>query len=425
MNNISDLHILKAFLSKKVYENYYQLLDKTMLAEQTKHILSEYRYYFAKSGEEYIDMEDFKCWFFHVRKHALTPENKRNYLELLNEIPLCEGFVVSELVKYYQGQKSWQKMQDLINTEGFDVEKLRDILQEYEIVSRPYSKGKKDEEYAVNLSTVFDEVINPKGLNWRLHCLNDVAPHLTKGDFVILVAYVDTGKTSFLASEVSCMAQAMDKDETVLWLTNEGRVDRILRRLCCATLERREQVIVKDLTRAQHIYEERMGRPDKVKAINIAGYNLANIKSLFAQYNPSLVVVDQLKPIAHPIANPVDKFEYICQYIRELSNEYCPVLGVAQASSNVRWTDSQGNQRAKIWLDLSDIYGSKIGVQGAAEIVIGIGRDDSKPNSRFVHVSKTKRGKYLQEEVMFDQARSLYLPGYRYQTKNILEGEGC
>jgi replicative DNA helicase len=416
MKNLSDLHLLKAFLTKKVYENFYSLVDKDLLAEQTKLLLREYGIYFNKSPQDVLNLDDFKCWFFHTRYPELSEFNRNNYNDLIENIKNCESFLVGELIQYYQGEKIWQKMQNSVRKEGFNSAKLKELIHEYERECK-HANNLKSKETLIDAESVFEEEINPNGLQWRLHCLNEALPPLSRGDFVLLVACVGIGKTSFLASEVSYMAQQLEPNEVVLWLNNEGREDRILRRLYCATLERRTQVLIKDLQKTQEIYTKRMKNLRKVVMINISGYTLPQVRSLFAHYEPSLAVIDQVTKIHCPSSTEAQRLEEVCSYVREISNEYCPILGIAQASSNVKWTDREGNRRTKIWLDLEDIYNSKIGVQGAAETVIGIGFEDSKPNSRYIYVSKTKRGKEIKQEVYFDKERSLYLPGFEHPIK--------
>jgi hypothetical protein len=52
-----------------------------------------------------------------------------------------------------------------------------------------------------------------------------------------------------------------------------------------------------------------------------------------------------------------------------------------------------GEAENKKWLKLSDMYGSRVSIQGELDYAIGIGRvidDPTKENIRYIHVSKNK-----------------------------------
>src|SRR5690606_15029506 len=76
----------------------------------------------------------------------------------------------------------------------------------------------------------------PPGLKWRLSVLNESLGDLRKGDLVIFGARPDTGKTTFLASEGTFMAQQIDPDAHVLWVNNEEDGDKVISRAIQAAL---------------------------------------------------------------------------------------------------------------------------------------------------------------------------------------------
>jgi hypothetical protein len=69
------------------------------------------------------------------------------------------------------------------------------------------------------------------------------------------------------------------------------------------------------------------------------------------------------------------------QWGRELAKEYCPVIGVSQAS---------GSGEGKKWLTMEDIDSSKTGKPGEADFIIGIGKDDEMETLRYISVLKNK-----------------------------------
>jgi hypothetical protein len=65
------------------------------------------------------------------------------------------------------------------------------------------------------------------------------------------------------------------------------------------------------------------------------------------------------------------------------------------------------------WLRLTDIYNSRVGLQGELDYAVGIGRKVDKPsqeNIRFFHVSKNKLfdGATIKFHTYFDKERCLW-----------------
>ena len=71
-------------------------------------------------------------------------------------------------------------------------------------------------------------------MRWRLKCLNQSLGSLRKGDFGFVFARPETGKTTFLASEVTRMVQQAKRP--VLWINNEEQSNKVMLRCYQATL---------------------------------------------------------------------------------------------------------------------------------------------------------------------------------------------
>ena len=66
---------------------------------------------------------------------------------------------------------------------------------------------------------------------------------------------------------------------------------------------------------------------------------------------------------------------------REIAKAYAPVITVHQADGT-----AEGVQ----WIDMSQLYMSKTGIQGEADAIITIGRQPDKGNARFMYIPKNK-----------------------------------
>ena len=103
-----------------------------------------------------------------------------------------------------------------------DVKELMDKFTEFE-----HQEVTSDEPTAIelNLSNLHTSQVATPGLRWRLNFLNQSLGSLRKGDFGFVFARPETGKTTFLASEISKMIEQTDGD--ILWFNNEEQGSKL------------------------------------------------------------------------------------------------------------------------------------------------------------------------------------------------------
>ena len=66
-----------------------------------------------------------------------------------------------------------------------------------------------------DLELLYNESIKQQGLRWRLQTLNKMLGSLRKGDFGFIFARPETGKTTFLTSEITHFA--IQAEKPILW----------------------------------------------------------------------------------------------------------------------------------------------------------------------------------------------------------------
>lgn len=102
-------------------------------------------------------------------------------------------------------------------TEGKkDYDSFAKLLEQ---LSKPQEIVLEDVEFVTDdLETLLNETFRKKGLRWRLSTLNKMLGSLRAGDFGFIFARPETGKTTFLASETTYMAQQLsEEDGPILW----------------------------------------------------------------------------------------------------------------------------------------------------------------------------------------------------------------
>jgi replicative DNA helicase len=249
-----------------------------------------------------------------------------------------------------------------------------------------YDKFKEKEKYEEivyvtdNLEDIYNETLHEPGLRWRLPTLNRMLGSLRKGDFGFIFARPETGKTTFLASEVTYFA-SQTKSE-ILWFNNEEQGSKVKVRCYQAALACELSKLYADRIRAQQVYLERTG--GKIKIYDSASIHRKQVESICKEVNPSLIIFDQIDKI-RGFDNDRKDLQLGDVYIwaRELAKKYCPVIGVSQA-------DATGE--GKKWLDMGNVSNAKTSKQAEADWILGIGavHDIGLEHIRYLHLSKNK-----------------------------------
>lgn len=266
-------------------------------------------------------------------------------------------------VQVAQGQKSFEDLTALTKT-------LEEPLEQQE--EAPF--------ITTSILEIHNEKISVPGLRWRLSTLNRAIGSLRRGNFGFIAARPEAGKTTFLASEVTFMGTQTDGN--VLWVNNEQPGGDVIWRCYNAYLGKTSAELLEDLPTAELRWNESFG--SRLKFIDNPGITKNQIESICKQYDPKLIVFDQLDKVRGFDAERYDlKMKAVYQWARELSKMYGPVIGVCQAG---------GTAEGKRYLDMNDIDSSHTAKQGEADWIIGIGKDNSGgyEKMRYLSVLKNK-----------------------------------
>ena len=227
------------------------------------------------------------------------------------------------------------------------------------------------------------EVIDPdKKIKFAPNSLNDrLNGGLVKGDSMIVGGRPNSGKSALC---VTMMASCAYRGLKVLYLGNEEPVKKtIIRTISCLTGKTSAQML-EDTEGTMKVATER-GYNNIVYA-HLSPGTPQEIKSLVRQHKPDVVVVDQLLNLKVGKTEGVERMEQSARAIRTIGGELgCVTISVSQVG------ESGDN---KLRLGMADLYGSKTGLQGAADVILLIGNDNTyeASHSRMLNLAKNKTG---------------------------------
>lgn len=381
-----DLDVLAAMQQRSSYERYARFVKPSSLSQEAYTILSAMGEWYDNNPQvEEINWRSFGAWFVLVR-HAKMDKVKlqvlKDYIGILDTKeagddlkPLMEGLAKRD----YAGKIAEVALRISDGDYGLTFDNITTLLAEYD-----KSVGKVDRlDDAIGGFTLeaMNKVSAP-GLEWRMHCLREGLGDIRKGDLLLFGKRPDVGGTTFMASEVTYMAEQLPEDQHVIWFNNEEEGDKVRRRILQAACGWTSKKMEGDLKGAMSEYLHRMGSMDKIIVVDLPGMHVKDCERVLEKYNAGLIIFDQLwKVHGYEEEGEVMRQTLIANWGRELSKKHAPVMGVHQAG---------GEAEGQKWLNQGMLYGSKTGVQGEADAIVMMGRHPDTGNTRYIHIPKNK-----------------------------------
>lgn len=411
MDNIfEEACLILLVLDKTSYVKYSRYLDKLPLEMESKRLLQTIGAYFDTYPDtETVLIEDLLLFF--NKKHPVlrTRPAYQDYLTRLTTLTLNRELLISNFNSYldrYYAAEIITRLTPALNTS--DSEALldaQDMILEAEQVKLKLTDGSVNPHFVnTSLQEILNKEILSEGIPWRLSCLNNDIGSLRKGTLGHVFARVDTGKTSFLVSEITHMASYLQKDEIILWCNNEEKGERVKLRLYQALLDCDKPTLVQNACKAEQAFKERGG--DKIVIYDNFSTTIEDMRDLLTQHNVRILVIDQGDKVTfngHNQYSTVEKLKVIYGKLRELAKEFdVDIITVGQASAA-----AEGRK----WLQLDHMDNSKTGKPGELDYAIGIGKtQEDLEDMRFISVCKNKlnNGAHGKHDVILNTTRAIY-----------------
>lgn len=380
-----EKQIIKLFCEdKEVFTKYYKYVNINYIKINYNNIYKLFitinNYYTKYNNNTNINIEELELVY---NSNYLLKDSERKELQsLLEEIYSTEVNVelVTELLEEHRRRSLAGDLAKL----ALDVEDgkspmsdLIELFAKFEVAEVQEDKAKP---VIMNLEDLYESQVASPGLRWRTNWLNKSLGSLRKGDFGFIFARPETGKTTFLASEITHMVTQTDGE--VIWFNNEEQGNKVAIRCYQAALGIPTDHLFDDRERRQRQYEGITGNRIKILDFEDSS-SKARIDAILKQSNPALIIFDQIDKIKGFKGDRNDlELKAIYQWAREIAKTYAPVIAVSQAS---------GEAEGKLWLTMDMVDGSKTAKQGEADWILGIGKEqDNTSRSRYFNICKNK-----------------------------------
>jgi replicative DNA helicase len=386
-----DFDLLQLVRNKEQFLRFKPHLKDHALGKETQKLLAALEEFFAHYGSKEADWHAFETWFFLHKTPQIGKDSVSTYKDIFVKLRTVPPTIAADdLLKHFVAcDYATQIANEAVKGGHANIDLIEELVGKYnKEVQR--SIDKSELFVGDNITGVLGDV-RATGLEWRLEELNISCGPLKQGDFIIVSARPETGKTTFLASEVSHMASQMTHTRPVVWVNNEERSYKVQLRITQAALGMTLKDIEADPTKAMAEYKRLMKMDDRILVTGSnAGLNNAKLLvPLFRDLNPAMIVFDQLDKVVGFDSKSKGgerddlRLGALYQWARELSHEYGPVIAASQASDA-----AEGEQ----WIYQNQLRGSRTDKAGEADAIITIGKvhEPTKENTRYIHVPKNK-----------------------------------
>jgi len=379
-----EVQIIKLFCTdRSYYDKYYKHINLSYIKINFVNIYKLFLVvanFYEKNNNNSISQSDLEIAY---HSSYLLEDSERDELSNTLTRILKQDVNVNNVTDYLNAHRKRCLAGELAKV-ALDVEdgsaKIEDLLAKVTELEQEEVTEVKANSVNMDLLDLHHSQIATPGLRWRLDWLNKSLGSLRKGDFGFIFARPETGKTTFLASEMTHMITQTEGD--ILWFNNEEQGKKVAVRCYQAMFGVTNKDLFDNKEKHYASYQETIG--DRLKIYDYEdSSSTKSIENILKETNPALIIFDQIDKIRGFKMDRHDlQLKALYQWAREIAKMHAPVIAVSQAG---------GSGENKLWLTMDDVDSSKTAKQGEADWILGIGKEsDNTSNMRFLNISKNK-----------------------------------
>lgn len=428
-----DITALRLLKHRERYERLARSVPKQALQPMTASLLEDFGAFFREFPDaQRIEQGPFLMWFKGFRRPNIKEEEAALYSivieKAMEDVPeTIEAGLMNRLVSADAACRIATLLEKWNAGEEIDLQaSLASVMDDY---AANVDRKVTNPQVLDPIEDLLKAEENDVGLHWRLPCLNRHIKPLQSGDFVVIAARPDKGKTTFCTDQLTYFAPQVDQlypgeERSILWFNNEGPGRKIVMRAFQSALN----ATVEDLvalsnkpstnpaykTMVREKYAEALGgRMGVLRIFDIHGMWNHEVEDLIRKYKPAVCLFDMIDNIkfggdANNNGSRTDQLlEAMYQWVRMMGVKHdCAMIANSQLSA-----DADGEP----YPTLPQLKDSKTGKQGAADVIITIGTVNAPEfvNSRYIGTTKNKKVRTGERasprtEVIFDGERGRY-----------------
>lgn len=368
---------------RELYEHHADSITYTQLpAVYEKVVRTLGEWYKAHPASRQCPADDLEVWFFHRGggKRLALPEAqmvRAMFDKIRNNVTPLPS---SDMIMAWKEAKVFARMQDVINGRKPHGTLAEFLIESAEYITDPLVTGAA-QSYGLSMPSMMVGTANGVGCEWKLDAFNMSLGPIRRGDFIVLGARPELGKTSFtMWTAIEWMKQYKMK---TLVVNNEEARHRLFHRALQITNVKNAQWVQANMPKALADAEAVGVSEDTFRIIDVHSKGMEQIDAEVARFDPDIVIINQLHKIRVKDSrlNSADRMEQLGMWARNMAVEGRIVFGIVQA-------DVTAHLKRKVYD--SQLYGSKTAIQGEADAIICLGGEGPSDDIRAFHITKNK-----------------------------------
>jgi archaellum biogenesis ATPase FlaH len=397
---IIELALLKALAIREHYDNYFSYVVYDRLLEETRVFLDGYKLYYELYPEhKEIDFDTYLTQFIsNWHSRDMHQEQISFYTQAIITVknsPLDDaetallGLINKQLIDKF----------NYLAQKPFTSEHIRNELEIYEIKRAGILREYDTDAFTVD-DVDFTKIDKALGVPYCMDPLQESLGGMVKGSLIVLNAASNIGKTAFIHTQLTHTLKWLKAGrikQPILFFNTEGTASEVFGRmwsnLYAETIIGGYREIMQKQRSVQANFTNNFGKEAFI-VFNANDMGLNYIRMKIKKYKPALVVLDMAAAImtsAGKNSGETQDLKVFFNSLRKISSDNCPIIATVQAGNGAKWWDKENQKYMyKQWPTDDDIYGSKTAVQGAAETIITIGKDNEHDQTRYIQTTKFK-----------------------------------
>ena len=397
------LYILRTLLTKEKYDKLKSEIDISIFQngarEIYKTISNTYR---DNPNITQINFSDLKLAYFNTYYPNTSYASQKSIHELIDSVERQEepsdDVVATALKSMYRIKKADELARiclDISNnpssTSLKQVEKFMANIDEEQT-------QQESEAVTKDVDKIIEALQEQGEFKFNLPSLQTATNGIGRGNFMVIIARPETGKTAFWVSLVASTGGFAWQQKKVSIFANEEPAIRTQMRLLNSSTGLERSSI---LNGSRDIAKEKWATISPyIDNFDCVGKTMDDLDEYCSTNDVDILIIDQLDKInvAGKYNATHEKLREVYTQSRELAKRHnILVIGMSQASA-----EAQGRSR----VTFSTMENSKTGKAAEADIILGIGKEDEEQNFmddcvRFVTLSKNKlTGNHKEFEVI-------------------------
>ena len=384
--NVSHI-LLGLFLNYEFWKDHHYMVSENYFEKESKKIFQT----ISMSHEKYerdLDREEVEALLF-ANNPLLTGSQRASILDITRRMdtrvrPDVAKDVLRSAFREHIGQTVANIGIAMMDGTEKDLSKVQELVERYQ-------DGFQPDEVLVELSNEFDDIFSDDEdlpWKWNLTQLNILCPGIGPGTLTTVFALVETGKSAFIVSTAFSPDSFCDQGAKVMLICNEEPAKRTQQRAVMSY-----SGLDKDKVFLSKKYAKEMWNKIKDQTIirDATDYpTMDAVEALVRKHKPDILIIDQL-----------DKMMVEGNFSRDdlrLSEIYRKSRYIAKKHQLALIAVSQADATAdgRTALRFTQMANSKIGKAAEADLIIGIGKEQTDSGEdnylRYLFVSKNKLG---------------------------------